>query len=717
MLFLSALNCAWCAELLFFHNFETGMPGGWTTQGPPSWELSNTANAGAELPELMLNPQPGTGVRRYISPPINTMDFHELQLMFWHSLHYATGSGMTLNLNVEVSTNGTTWTSLWGALVTADIWQQYVTVTIPRTYLYTSTFYLSFSCDGQYGSYNGWYLDNLHLVVTRKIASGNWTQAGNPYYMYCDYIVPYGYEWTLGPGVELYFSYGCGIDVYGSIEAEGTPTDSILFVPLYEMGTWRGITIDNPDDTQTEFSYCVFRGCDKGSQGAGGALYINALYGQVTLSNCLFSGNYAGHSGAVFISNANYVNIDRCRFESNYSSGSVSTLYVSTYGNFYLMNTVICNNYFDMGYDFTHVAVVALEPYVYSHLYANTFANNENGYNMLYFMGNIASGYNFSNVSIMSCIFWNPGATYEFTFYDAFTGTHTATFSYCDINSQKISGTQPVLLNNIDSDPQFIGYEDCHLLGTSPCVNTGPVGNTDPDGSRKDIGAYPIFNKAVIQKVNDVPHDQGRKVEVFWKASGMDNTWMQGAFYTVWRGDTFRGEGTVISSPLELNRVADHKDIWWLDERNIAWHLVSGQIYAYNFPYYACESPTQQDSSATGNNAVPFRVVYQWANGFSTSEEMSGYSVDNIPPDTARDLIISKQDSAVRLDWTAVTSGTYNGTTYPELNGVYYKVYCSNDPYFEIGPATYLTTTTNTFHLYEYLTANKKFFKVVVSDQ
>ncbi len=717
LLFLSTLCLAWPAELLFFHTFETGMPDGWTTEGLPSWEISNTENAGAEMPELMLNPLPGTGVRRFISPPINTAEFHELTLMFWHSLEYLEGSGMSFNLNVEVSTDGINWTSLWGLLVSADVGSQYVSVTIPRTYLYTATFYVSFACDGQWGSYSGWYLDNLHLVVNRKIASGTWTEAGSPYFMHCDYIVPFGYEWIIEPGVELFFDNGCGIDVYGSIQAEGTPADSIWFMPSYFMSTWRGITMDNSDDNEIEFSYCVFQGCDKGTQGAGGALYIDILFGEVRINNCRFSENYAGQAGALYIQMAMYAYIEYCHFDHNYSSGTVSTLYVNAYNGIYLMHSAFGNNYFEYGSGFAHVSLVALESFVYSHLYANSFANNETADAALAIMGNTDAGNSFSSLGIMSCIFWDPYCTYEALFFEAFTGGRTATFSYCDISSSKITGTTPVLLNNIDSDPLFISNEDCQLLGTSPCVNTGPVGHLDPDGSRKDMGAYPIYNKAIIQIVKDVPYDQGRKVEVFWKASEMDNTWMPGSFYTVWRGDTFRGTGTVITSPLELNRLSGWNNVWWLDGRDTAWQLVSGQINAYNFSYYAFESPTQQDSSITGNNAVPFKVVYQWVNGFSTSAEMSGYSVDNIPPDPARNLVISREGEQLRLDWSAVTTGTYNGSSYSELGNIHYKIYCSEEPYFEAGPDTYLTTTEQTFNLLSYLTASKKFFKVVTCDQ
>jgi parallel beta-helix repeat protein len=43
---------------------------------------------------------------------------------------------------------------------------------------------------------------------------------------------------------------------------------------------------------------------------------------------------------------------------------------------------------------------------------------------------------------------------------------------------------------NISVDPKFIGKEDYHLAGGSPCINTGDPGITDRDGSRSDMGIF-----------------------------------------------------------------------------------------------------------------------------------------------------------------------------------------------------------------------------------
>ncbi|KPK69774.1 hypothetical protein AMJ82_04865 [candidate division TA06 bacterium SM23_40] len=50
---------------------------------------------------------------------------------------------------------------------------------------------------------------------------------------------------------------------------------------------------------------------------------------------------------------------------------------------------------------------------------------------------------------------------------------------------------------NIDADPMFVtgGRNDCRLLWGSPCVDAGHLDSLDPDGTRRDMGAY-FFDQA-----------------------------------------------------------------------------------------------------------------------------------------------------------------------------------------------------------------------------
>jgi len=715
IIFLTSLTIAFSSEMLFFESFYYGMPAGWTSEGPGTWSVNSSGNAFDDPPELVLSPNVGTEIRRFISPPINTADFYELQFVFYHTLFDNPMYTTSYDISIQVTDDTDVWSTIWSQTVSENIIQVPIGITIPRQYLYTTGFHIAFACTGSSNDLLGWYIDNMYLGINTRIAYGTWTAANSPYYLQCNHIIPQGYELTIEPGVEVIASYDTEIDVYGYLQAQGTPSDSIRFTTEYIFTTWRGITIHQSDQWDWTISYCIFENSRKDNDEQGGALNILTDI-SLQLDHCRFSNNYAGSAGAVNIFGPWQIYISYCTFNQNSSYYGVSTLAVGVYDHFSLSHSAFCNNYFE-GYQdvISHVRIVALMYCSYAYLNSNSFAMNSNGNSALEVMG-MPMSWCFSSMNIYNSIFWNPYVTNEVNFPDAFSGGQNANFINCDINPAKVINATPNYNDCINADPLFVSLEDCHLLGTSPCINTGYLYMDDPDGSRKDMGAFPVYNKAIIQAVDDVPFDQGRQVEVFWARSGMDNTWMPGSFYSVWRGDTFRGQaGTFINSPAELSSLEDLSNVYWL-ERDIAW-IYLGQLPAYNFAYYAFEASTQQDSSATGTHAVPFRVVYQWSNGFSVSDQVSGYSVDNIPPDPVRDLAISKDNGNMRLDWTAVTTGTCNGTAFPELNGVFYKIFCSDDPYFDISPATYLTTTTETFSLLNYLTEDRKFFRVIVSDQ
>lgn len=715
IIILTSLAIAWSSEYLYNQNFNTGdWPTDWTTQGPGNWSVTQSGYAVNDPPEMTLVPAPGTGSYLCISQAFDTHDYNGMDLCFFYTVVNTPGNFTPFQISLQVTTDMVNWTTLWSFVTDGGVYQAWVYVEIPGEYLDTSNFHFAFSYTGNYSQILGWCIDNIYLNITSKNVSGTWTVANSPYYLYCDYIVPEFEYLEIEPGVQVIASDNCGLDVYGEIFAEGTATDSIRFTSWDEMQTWNGISIYQNTGEEVRISHCIFEYCEKGESESGGALYIETEL-EVVIHDCRFTNNRAGNAGAVHIDGAWETYIYNCLFEGNYSSGAASILLWEGQESFDLSFSAFRNNYFENGTNLGQVVFNAVMPYTHVDLYSNTFAHNYGGIAACYFQGNQSQDWNFY-LNINSCIFWDPYLTYEVAFVEALPTGHIPTFYYCDINTQKVSGTTPYFTGCIDADPLFKGYEDCHLYGSSPCINTGQLGTMDPDGSRKDMGAYAIFNKAIIQAVNDVPWDQGRQVEVFWERSGMDNTWMPGSFYSIWRGDTFRGQdGVFINSPAELASHQDLSNVYWL-ERDIAWNYM-GQCPAYNFSYYAFEAPTQQDSSATGTNAVPFRVVYQWANGFSTSDQISGYSVDNIPPDPVRDLAITKIGNEMRLDWTAVTTGTYNGTPFPELNGVYYKIYASDDPYFDIGPSTYLTTTTETFRIVDYLTETRKFFRIIVTDQ
>jgi hypothetical protein len=75
------------------------------------------------------------------------------------------------------------------------------------------------------------------------------------------------------------------------------------------------------------------------------------------------------------------------------------------------------------------------------------------------------------------------------------------------------------------------------------------------------------------------------------------------------------------------------------------------------------------------------------------------------------------RNESITLSWDEVSEGNYQGNSYPEQNGIWYRVYSSNYPNFVCDENTYLTTTQNTNHEIDITGAEKMFFRIIVSDQ
>ncbi len=219
-------------------------------------------------------------------------------------------------------------------------------------------------------------------------------------------------------------------------------------------------------------------------------------------------------------------------------------------------------------------------------------------------------------------------------------------------------------------------------------------------------GNYPGFNDLsapVITSIEDMPHDQGHQVMVCWDEAKTDTHDDPESYYKLYR---------MVSDQWEL--LATIQD--------------DSAEYTYN-------AATLVDSSATlelEDYLATFKVVYEFSGGNIESTTEAGYSVDNISPYATSGVTLSfnvsravsarkssggsRTDSAT-LSWNAVTEGGYNGNSYPELNGVWYRVYAGDTPDFVCDATTLLGTTQNTSYETTSTDSAMKFYKVVVSDQ
>ena len=107
-------------------------------------------------------------------------------------------------------------------------------------------------------------------ISTDIITDTTWTQAGSPYTVTNDVSVIAGVTLTVKRGVEVRFEQGTGLDVYGTLTAQGTASQPITFTgTIKQPGWWDEIHI----------------------QGTGGQMNVGSALDYVTVE-------YGGHSCA-----------------------------------------------------------------------------------------------------------------------------------------------------------------------------------------------------------------------------------------------------------------------------------------------------------------------------------------------------------------------------------------------------------------------------------
>lgn len=129
-----------------------------------------------------------------------------------------------------------------------------------------------------------------------------------------------------GTSVTVQGSYSIQIEKNGRIMAQGTPTDSIVFIPLSISAGWGGISFSEMDEhaDSSVFQYCSIQHCYRKSNGSAFSAaefhklrlsncrimhcendnkYGAGFYGDsanVIIRNCYFAYNHAGHGGGLY---------------------------------------------------------------------------------------------------------------------------------------------------------------------------------------------------------------------------------------------------------------------------------------------------------------------------------------------------------------------------------------------------------------------------------
>ncbi len=743
-----------------FFSTPPTIPTGWTTAGPgtTSWSVVNSNNAGGTpAGELRLDYYSDVNATyRMITPAINTSKAHDMSLSFRHMLDDFASVDSTYTIGVQISTNLTTWTTLWSTEVSsASIPAEQRTISIPYTLGMSETTYISFFLTGNpWYALNYWYIDDVQLTHENTLGCSSWTTGD--YNIEGDLLVPLGQTLQIAAGSNLYFGVDNKMEVEGRLLVNGTAAQPVLFTEAVVDMPWRGIFfsqismwadscivnhatitksslagITTATSENIRISNCLIQDNEHGG--------VCLLGGSVILENSTIIGNQSSGHGAAVYCYGDRLTVSNCTMQYNSSTYALGDAFFLVGCNLNLIHDNIIANNNAVGSPGTLKAVYMID--CSGSFQRNLVAGNDgtgiafigdsfcvidhcdvvynNGYGL----------YRFGLVHVSSSILWGNATN---SIIDVTYPTTLQIGNSCIQNGMLgvTNGIQPAnYVANIASNPLFVapittlGVDvltgDWHLQPLSPCINTGYHGEYDPDGSYSDMGIYYTLVNPVITRAIDYSPDQGHQLDLKWTRSPLDITFSPGAFYTVWRlGETSRNDNTLyINDPTLLNvdLIARSSDIGWRDGTRTWYYL--NQLPAYNFEDYGLIVPTLRDSSSTGTHEANYMVIYQNSLGFWTSMPMWGYTVDNIPPAPAeRVLLANTALNQFRLNWNRVTEGYWEGNSYPEVNRITYKIYGGDSPDFPIDSSSYMLSTTNPTAILSGQTGSKKFYRIIAGD-
>lgn len=138
-------------------------------------------------------------------------------------------------------------------------------------------------------------------------------------------FVSNGTSLKISAGVTVEMQGNYVIQVYGSIKAEGTGEEKILFTvadttgfhdPDLEMGGWNGLHFfqTSEENDSSKLDYCIFEYSKRPGK-LGGGVYISG-FSKLRISDCEFRYNMADRGGGLYISDAT-IRIERSSFHHN----------------------------------------------------------------------------------------------------------------------------------------------------------------------------------------------------------------------------------------------------------------------------------------------------------------------------------------------------------------------------------------------------------------
>jgi hypothetical protein len=307
-----------------------------------------------------------------------------------------------------------------------------------------------------------------------------WSEFGSPYQIQANITINSGVILIINPGVTINFEGSYWMLISGTLNAQGTIADSIIFKHNTSGQSHYGLRFEGTSAGGT-LEYCTIQDGNTAGSGrsSGGGIFISQC--SPTINHCTLTNNSASAGGAIGIIFASTAQITNNVFKYNSASqygGAITCNGINTACSPVIESNIFYNNQqTSTGGTFGGGAISFYTRCTVDVLNNLFYSNTANGAGL---GGGISLILSNNTINISNSIFWNNIAATDSSIYDNQSNSLTVTYSNVE---RGFTGT-----GNINSDPLFIDVSthDFHLSENSPCIDVGTnTGNptTDFDGN------------------------------------------------------------------------------------------------------------------------------------------------------------------------------------------------------------------------------------------
>ena len=371
-------------------------------------------------------------------------------------------------------------------------------------------------------------LYNISYAQVEGLVSGVWTLADSPYCLSGDVEIAANTSLTIEAGVKV-VAYGpYGITVNGSLQANGTAYEPIVFTYYDAVPGWKGIRF-LPSSNNNLLEYChINKVLNNDANIEGGAVYCSSS--SVEISHCRIEDNVTASNGAgIFIANEpnHFTTIRQTIIQRNVAAQRGGGIGIKSAHNVVIENCLINKNEATQTSGSAGAGIHIVGP-------GNPTIDHCTIYGNEGFPDSGISVYLNSEAFITNCILWgNQGEDLSVNLASG----GIATTSHCNIGNGQLIGT-----NNISESPNFVdeANNNYHLSAGSDCIDAGLttsittdfLDNARSSGTAPDMGAYEFgyFEVELIPTFVGCEGTCQGSIDIItsWGAEPFDTVWSNG---------------------------------------------------------------------------------------------------------------------------------------------------------------------------------------------